>query len=151
MKSSSRLSDLVCEIQRLLKEEYLSRQDSNRRYDAIKEMFAKLKAAIEGHTDNLPNICQEKRFHGGKHAGDPSKMQGEWITLADAARIAGVHRGTITRVADLGLIKDNGQKGHRRRVEKPSVLQWIGKCIEKQRQRSFADYNRNLDDTPEKL
>ena len=153
MNGSSRQFDLVCEIQRLLGEEDLSRQESNRRHDIIKKKFVTLKVAIGDHTDDGTIICQEKRPQAGKHAGGckgtPINNQAEWITIAEAAWIAEVHRGTIKRMADSGRIKDNGQKGHRRRVEKPSVLQWIGKRLEKQRQRAFTNYERNLDDLPD--
>jgi excisionase family DNA binding protein len=144
---------LVGEIQQLLTEEDLSRQESNWRHTAIKEKFAALKIGIGDQSVDVTVISSEQNSSPSSHAvareKSPSEKLAAWLTLAEAARLAEVHRGTIKRMADLGQIRGNGEKGHGRRVEKRSVLEWMGQRIEKQRQRAFADYNRRLDDTPD--
>jgi hypothetical protein len=75
--------------------------------------------------------------------------EGQWLTLIYAAQIAEVHRGTIARLADAGKVTDNGRRGKQRRVLKTSLLQWIGERVAQQRQRAFADYERDLKRIPE--
>jgi hypothetical protein len=74
---------------------------------------------------------------------------GQWLTLVYAAQIATVDRATIGRLANMGKVVDNGRKGKQRRVLKDSLLQWMGKQVEQQRQRAFADYERDLKRIPE--
>jgi len=51
----------------------------------------------------------------------------EWISLSKSGRLLGVSPGTVSRLISKGLVKDNGQKGRKRKVSKTSVL------IEKER------------------
>lgn len=74
----------------------------------------------------------------------------EWLSIADAARMAEVHRGTIARQADAGKLIENGEKKHKRRVLKESVLQWMGERVENQRLREFAKYERDIERIPER-
>jgi hypothetical protein len=152
MNSDKRPVQLIAEIQDLLAEEEMFHQASNRRYAAIKEKFAVLKNGIGDRSIDKQAVGSLRNRSASGHTIDreksPSEKQAGWLTLAEAARLAELHRGTITRIADSGQIKDNGEKGHGRRVEKRSVLEWMGKRILKQRQRAFADYNKRLDDIP---
>jgi len=49
-------------------------------------------------------------------------LEDELIRITDAARILGFTKGTISRWADKGKIRDNGKKKKERRVSKLSVL-----------------------------
>jgi hypothetical protein len=138
---------LFGEIQQLLAEEDLSRQESNRRHAAIKEKFAALKIGIGDQSVDVTVIGSEQNSSPSNRAiareGAPSEKQAEWLTLIEAAQMAKVHRGTILRLANSGQIKDNGEKGHRRRVEKRSVFELMGKRIERQQQRDFREYKKD--------
>ena len=46
----------------------------------------------------------------------------DWITVTETAKILSVDKGTISRWADVGIIKDNGKKGRGRKINKVSVL-----------------------------
>lgn len=46
----------------------------------------------------------------------------EWITVTQASKTAGVHKGTITRWVNDGKVKSNGKTGHKRRIDKFSLL-----------------------------
>ena len=48
-----------------------------------------------------------------------------WMRVSDAAKLAAVSPGTISRNADQGKIKDNGKDGHERRVNSLDFLQWM--------------------------
>jgi hypothetical protein len=74
----------------------------------------------------------------------------EWLSLADAARIAKVHRATIARLANVQALIDNGKTGRRRRVLEASVLQWMGERVKNQRMRAFADFERTVEDIPDR-
>lgn len=74
----------------------------------------------------------------------------EWLSVANAARTAKVHRGTIARLANAGVLTDNGREGRERRVLKASVLRWMGERVENQRKRAFADFERDIERIPER-
>lgn len=63
--------------------------------------------------------------------------QDEWITVAEAAKLLEVTRGTVSKWASQGKFTDNGQSGRDRRLLKSSVL------IVKQQ---IADGDRKKDD-----
>lgn len=83
----------------------------------------------------------------------PSDVQGtdaeQWLSLAEAACMAEVDRGTIMRHANTGAIADNGLRRRKRKVWKPSVLRWMAERLEHERKRGLADYSRTLDQIPE--
>lgn len=83
-------------------------------------------------------------------AAAQTEVHSEWLTLAKAAQLADVERWTITRKANSGEIKDNGMRGRKRRVEKSSVLLWMGKRQERQRWKGFKEYSQGLDDIPDR-
>lgn len=92
------------------------------------------------HCDDIA-VCRGRRGHVGS---------GEWLSLANAARIAEVHRGTIARLANAGKLVENREKGHKRRVLKASVLRWMGERVENQRMREFTKYERDIERIPER-
>jgi hypothetical protein len=47
-----------------------------------------------------------------------------WLTVTEAAREQAVDRYTITRAADAGLIRTNGQSGRGRRIDAVSLVRW---------------------------
>jgi hypothetical protein len=49
-------------------------------------------------------------------------IKDEELTNEQAAELLGVERGTISKFAKIGLLKDNGKSGQNRRVLKSSVL-----------------------------
>jgi len=52
----------------------------------------------------------------------PVKPKDEWITFADAANLLGVCKGTVSRWANQGRLKDNKMNGQKRKVSKIGVL-----------------------------
>jgi len=49
----------------------------------------------------------------------------KWLTVSDAARVADVSSGTITRAANNAKIKTNGQKGRSRRIDPHDLIRWV--------------------------
>jgi len=76
--------------------------------DQLKEKITRLT------TRNKADLPSEKP--AGTEHGD------EWIKVSEAAEILSVNTGTVTRWANKGRIKDNENKGRKRRVLKSSVL-----------------------------
>ena len=78
----------------------------------------------------------------------------EWITCSEAAKIAGVNKGTISKWANSGQIETNGKTGPERRISKSSLHQKIGarkaesrrKCLEK----DVEDLDRDAKNVPQK-
>lgn len=66
----------------------------------------------------LPDHCLLRQICGLRIP----PIKDELITLTEAAEILGVNKGTASRYADSGAIRDNGVKGQNRRVWKSSVL-----------------------------
>lgn len=144
---------LVGEIQQLLAEEEVYRRNSNSRHGAMKEMLSQLKAildpnGVEGKAGSPEQTTKARRQHR-RDGKSQHKRPSEWITFAEAARLAHVHRGTIGRMADSGEIKDNGKRGHNRRAEKSSVLQWMGRRQERERLKGYEEYGKTLDRIPD--
>jgi hypothetical protein len=60
----------------------------------------------------------------------PNVEQGDatsqaWISLAEAERVTGVHRGTISRAIDAGELKGNREKGKgKRKVDAMDLVRW---------------------------
>ena len=48
-----------------------------------------------------------------------------WLTVSDAATVAGCNRGVISRAADAGNLKSNGKKNHDRRIDAADLSRWI--------------------------
>jgi excisionase family DNA binding protein len=84
--------------------------------DAIEE---DLKSAMKRLQLKLDQY-HERKAEEKKVVKEP--QEDELIMLTGAAKLLGVDRGTVSRWADEGKIKDNKQKGRRRRVSKISVL-----------------------------
>ena len=151
---NTKLGRLLYELSQLLAEEDLSRRNSDMRHATMKEKFLEFRALVklglsedEAGTSEIVTATGGGRIHDGASEGD---TPGEWMTLAEAGRLADAHRGTISRAADAEKIEDNLQKGHKRRVEKSSVLYWMGKKQEEKRKREFEDYGKILDNIPDK-
>jgi hypothetical protein len=74
----------------------------------------------------------------------------EWLSVANAARIADVHRGNIARLANAGKLIDNGKTGRKRRVLQASLVRWMGERVKNQRMRAFAGFERTVEDIPDR-
>jgi hypothetical protein len=147
------LGRLLQELSQSLAEEDISALEGTRRRGAMRQQLksiGKLLGATE--TQGNANVIHPTAADPEPTAAQaqPLKVSQEWLTVANAGRIAGVHRGTVARLANAGRIIDNGQKRHKRRVLKSSVLQWMCESLEKQRKRGYADYCRKLDYIPER-
>jgi hypothetical protein len=61
-----------------------------------------------------------------EHAAREAELTGlRWIRIAAVARMSGINSGVLTRAANVGEIKSNGQKGHKRRLDRASVDQFL--------------------------
>jgi len=83
--------------------------------------------------------------------GIPAAMgsvEDEWIRITDAAKILGVAKGTISRWANKGKIRDNGKKERERRVSKLSVLSLKHK---REREDVLKDAAEDLQDRASKI
>lgn len=75
-------------------------------------------------------------------------VEDEWIRITDAAKIFGVTKGTISRWANKGKIRDNGKKEKERRVSKLSVLSLKHK---REREDVLKDAAEDLQDRASKI
>jgi excisionase family DNA binding protein len=56
---------------------------------------------------------------------DRKPSEGDGLTVSDAAKIADVNPGVITRAVDSGKLKGNEQKGRERRIDRADLTRWI--------------------------
>jgi predicted XRE-type DNA-binding protein len=94
--------------------------------------------------DSSAKLSAELIRQKSKHIAD------EMITQDEAARLLEVDKGTVTRYANSGKLKDNDKKGRGRRYSKASVLFLADRKREKERQKGYKDYSNGLDSIPEK-
>ncbi len=71
------------------------------------------------HQNSKPHISQNPPPTPHSPALD---MRDKWLTLTEAAKMLAVHRGTISRWANQGILRHNGQRGAKRRFSLSSVL-----------------------------
>jgi len=57
-------------------------------------------------------------------AEGPKDSNGAWLTVAKAAQIAGINKGTISRAVDGGALKSNGKKRRARRIDGADFNRW---------------------------
>jgi hypothetical protein len=86
----------------------------------------------------------------------PSELQNteqvineEFISLTEAGKLLAKDKGTISRWADDGKIRDNGKKGQKRKVSKASVLILKHEKEEKEQLADFEDFKRDADNVPD--
>jgi len=104
----------------------LQREQSNRAAEKMAEaMFKGLRPIFKRHWQELKD--KQDAFFG-------LKTKDKWITLEQAGKILGLHKGTVSRLATQGLIEDNGVIGRARRVRKYSVI-----CLEYLRNQNQMD------------
>jgi hypothetical protein len=60
-----------------------------------------------------------------KPRGRPAGADESWLTVTEAATIAGVNSGIISREADDGKLKSNGQSSRARRIDSVDLTRWI--------------------------
>jgi hypothetical protein len=48
-----------------------------------------------------------------------------WLTVTDAATIAGTDRGSISRAVNYARLKSNGKVGHDRRIDAVDLTRWM--------------------------
>ena len=71
------------------------------------------------------------------------------ITLTEAAGILFVDKGTVSRLANKGVIMDNGIKGPGRKVSKISVLMLKEKREQENRRADYEELKRDADNIPD--
>jgi hypothetical protein len=59
----------------------------------------------------------------GRHVLESTSTQ-RWLKVKEAAAVADVNRGTITRAANTGELQTNGETGRRRRIDAGSLTAW---------------------------
>ncbi len=69
----------------------------------------------------------------------PPSDDEQWVRITEAAKMIGKHRGTISHWAETGKIRDNGKKGHLRRVLKTDILLVKQTTEEADSQRDWQD------------
>lgn len=79
----------------------------------IEEKFNSLNRQLESEKDGQGETESKEQTE---------KTNDAWIKVTEAASLAGVNPGTITRWANNGDIQDNGKRGKERKVLKSSVL-----------------------------
>jgi hypothetical protein len=80
--------------------------------DRIKDWLA------SGADSQLPTIGQ------GTTAGNTDDIR--WLSLAEAERISGINRGTISKAVESGKLRSNGQKGKGKlKVEAGDFSRWV--------------------------
>jgi hypothetical protein len=52
------------------------------------------------------------------------RTEPEWLTVTQAASVSGCSRGEISRAADNGSLKSNGEKGRERRIDAAHLALW---------------------------
>lgn len=109
---------------------------------SIKREFNSLLCQIGYEYQQANRLCKEK-------SATPI-LQDEWITVTEAAALAHVKPGTISRSVNEGKIEYNGKKGPERRLKKSSLLLWIDKRNVRERRKGYNEYNRMLDQIPDK-
>jgi hypothetical protein len=58
--------------------------------------------------------------------GDPeSSQETRWLKVAEAASIAGTHRGVISKAVDDGRLKSNGKRRRARRIDALDLAHWM--------------------------
>lgn len=62
---------------------------------------------------------------GASVAEGDSTEEDRWISVNDAAKTADCNSGVITRAADAGSLKSNGEKGRARRIDAVDLTRWI--------------------------
>lgn len=68
----------------------------------------------------------EKLESLGYRTTPPAKLEDQLISLAEAGVMLGkIHRGTVGRMADRGIIRDNGLQGAERKISKLSVYEYL--------------------------
>lgn len=152
MDKLQRQNQLLRDIDQLLAQEEMFRRQSNSRCAAIRRKMVLLKAVLE-RSDSSSGADTGPPAEAADQKCDrpPEKETSrQWITVSDAADLAGFHRGTITRKANAGEIIDNGRRGRDRRLKKTSVFHWKAKWTEQQRWKAFREYNRKLNHIPNK-
>ena len=77
------------------------------------------------------------------------EQQPEWIRVSEAAGLASVNPGTITRWANKGKIKSNGKTNRDRRIDKLSLLLFMHNSKEKERKKGYGEYSRELEHIPD--
>ena len=73
--------------------------------------------ATEG---NLPDGEQVENAETG-----PGEEPGRWVTVSEAAPVAGCNKGIITRAVDVGELKSNGHTDRQRRVDAIDLVRWL--------------------------
>jgi hypothetical protein len=73
----------------------------------------------------------------------------EWITIKEAALLIGKSEGTISRLANEGVIKNNGQSRRERKVSRVSVLLYQSKRDAQNKRNDYDDYQRDIRNIPD--
>jgi hypothetical protein len=53
------------------------------------------------------------------------EIEGRWLTVGESAKTAGAEPYEITRAADRGDLKTNGENKHKRRIDAIDLTRWI--------------------------
>jgi hypothetical protein len=81
---------------------------------------------LQAYEVPLSNVVQMLTEHA-KEKGTVKGTVGacsHWLTLTQAEKISCVNRGTISRAADRGEIRGNGEKGSGRRLDLLDFVRW---------------------------
>jgi hypothetical protein len=68
--------------------------------------------------------CQMAALQERAKEVESEKGRREWVTVREAAIVAGCNPGVISRAADSGTLKSNGKKGSERRIDAADLTLW---------------------------
>jgi Helix-turn-helix domain len=94
----------------------------NHFYSIIDNLFVRSSAALQWIISTLNDKQDDARI-GGSGQLSVTKRSG-WLKVSDAARTAGCNTGTISRAANKGELKSNGEKGRKRRIDSIDLNRW---------------------------
>jgi hypothetical protein len=61
----------------------------------------------------------------GREGGPSADTDQRWLTVTQAATVAGTDRGMISRAVDARKLKSNGKSGRARRIDAIDLIRWI--------------------------
>jgi hypothetical protein len=82
-------------------------------------------ALIRGHSPELMAMLAPNEGTGSTDADQASRLgEGQWLTVTQAARVAGCNSGVITAAVNNGKLRSNGKPGRDRRIDPADLSRW---------------------------
>ena len=98
--------------------------------DSVPQVPADQRASLEAISErvkaDLASKRPEERPAGSSKVDNTGMAESDnGLTVTQAARIAGVNSGLISRAADEEKLKNNGKKGRQRRIDRTDFTRWM--------------------------